>query len=208
MGERVNSQRSNWGDLEIDFESTGVAVDIRVDGFPFDMGAMVPSPWKSLEIESRKRLPRRADFDEVVDAWSSVAGASLCLVLSALSIDFPPEYPDGLIEGARITVQSTRSERNPVNRYRSIQHYGRTCWACDIDFAAVYGELGGDFIEVHHIFPLAGLENPRPVDPIREMVPLCSNCHSMAHRLSPPVHPIRLREILNLEPKESIFLEL
>ena len=41
------------------------------------------------------------------------------------------------------------------------------------------------------------------VDPVTELVPLCSNCHSMVHRRNPPVHPVDLRAQLGRPPKPS-----
>jgi predicted HNH restriction endonuclease len=49
-----------------------------------------------------------------------------------------------------------------------------------MDFAKTYGDLGKEFIEVHHLYPVA--QGERNVNPITDLIPLCSNCHSMIHR--------------------------
>jgi HNH endonuclease len=85
-------------------------------------------------------------------------------------------------EGARTTVTTSRYERDPQNRVDAIRIHGRRCFACGFDFDSFYGpELAGSYIEVHHVVPISQL-GARPVDPRTDLVPLCSNCHSMAHR--------------------------
>ena len=50
------------------------------------------------------------------------------------------------------------------------------------DFNAVYGrEFARDFIEIHHVETVAA--GVRTTDPSRDLVPLCANCHKMAHSL-------------------------
>ena len=49
-----------------------------------------------------------------------------------------------------------------------------------MNFEQTYGELGKDFIEVHHLHPVS--QGERKVNPIEDLIPLCSNCHSMIHR--------------------------
>jgi len=61
----------------------------------------------------------------------------------------------------------------------------------------VYGELGEGFVEVHHIVPVSQMGGSYRIDPVRDLVPLCSNCHSMVHRTDPPMRPEALREHLH-----------
>ena len=85
-------------------------------------------------------------------------------------------------EGRQIIRQHVTYERSAKNRARSIEIHGTVCKACGFDFNAVYGEdLARDYIEIHHVRSIteaAGL----PVDPATDLIPLCSNCHSMVHR--------------------------
>jgi 5-methylcytosine-specific restriction protein A len=60
----------------------------------------------------------------------------------------------------------------------------------------VYGELGREFIHVHHITPLSELGGPAPVDPAKDLVPLCPNCHAIVHRRRPPYTLDELRKAL------------
>lgn len=90
-----------------------------------------------------------------------------------------PEAYDKL-EGAKHEATVTRYERDRDNRRKCIAHYGYVCQVCGMNFEKVYGELGKDFIEVHHLHPVS--QGQRTVNPIEDLVPLCSNCHSMIHR--------------------------
>ena len=63
------------------------------------------------------------------------------------------------------------------------------CEICGFDFKLEYGELGKDFIHIHHIEPVHEMDirgTRTQVDAaLRKVVPLCSNCHSMIHRKRP-----------------------
>lgn len=53
---------------------------------------------------------------------------------------------------------------------------------CGFNFEAVYGDIGRDYIEVHHVKPLSSLDEEVEIDPQNDLVCLCSNCHRMIHR--------------------------
>ena len=93
-------------------------------------------------------------------------------------------------EGKVLEMHLTRHERNPRLRALCIRHYGAVCQVCGFDFEKVYGAIGHNFIEVHHKWPLSAIEDEHEVDPIRDLVPLCSNCHSMIHRGTGPANVI------------------
>ena len=90
-------------------------------------------------------------------------------------------------EGAlrRITVNAY--ERDMTARRACIAHFGATCRVCDFNFSTTYGELGDDFIHVHHTRPLSEIRSGYAVDPQQDLVPVCPNCHAMLHRTSPPL---------------------
>lgn len=97
-------------------------------------------------------------------------------------------YPDEVekdkahIEGAVLSVLVNKYERDPSARAECIAHYGYTCQVCDFDFGQKYGELGAEFIHVHHRTPLSKVGGEYEVDPVRDLVPVCPNCHAMLHR--------------------------
>jgi len=85
-------------------------------------------------------------------------------------------------EGMRFSIMSTAIERNPVARRKCIEHFGCKCYVCNFEFRRTYGELGGDYIHVHHKTELSSCDGEHDVDPVRDLVPLCPNCHAMIHR--------------------------
>jgi len=91
-----------------------------------------------------------------------------------------------LIEGATKPVELTVYERNPEARRLCIAHYGPKCQACGLTYEEKYGEIGAGLIHVHHITPLSAISEAYEVDPVRDLVPLCANCHHVAHRRDPP----------------------
>ncbi|MGB7895012.1 MAG: HNH endonuclease [Microcoleus sp.] len=67
-----------------------------------------------------------------------------------------------------------------------MEHYGLNCYVCKFNFEEVFGEIGKGFIHVHHIIPLAEINQEYEVNPIQDLCPLCPNCHAMIHRKYPP----------------------
>ncbi len=90
-------------------------------------------------------------------------------------------------EGAlrRITVNAY--EHDATARRKCITHFGAACRVCRFDFGSTYGELGTGFIHVHHIQPLSEICTGYAVDPKRDLIPVCPNCHAMFHQTSPPL---------------------
>lgn len=88
-------------------------------------------------------------------------------------------------EGSSIKVLTNRYERNPKARKACLDYYGYSCVVCDFNFEHTYGEIGRDFIEVHHIKPLSEINQNYQVNPVVDLVPVCSNCHQMLHKKLP-----------------------
>ena len=87
-----------------------------------------------------------------------------------------------LPEGAVMQVTINKYERNRSARERCIEAHGCRCVVCGIDFGQVYGEVGKGFIHVHHIVPLASIGKSYRLNPEKDLVPVCPNCHAMLHR--------------------------
>ena len=99
-----------------------------------------------------------------------------------------------LTEGEKKHLEYEQAHRNPALRRACIQKYGYQCQCCGMDFASLYGEeLGAGFIEVHHLKMISNFENERPDNYLENLVPLCSNCHSMIHHGKNG--PLTLREL-------------
>ena len=91
---------------------------------------------------------------------------------------------EAYFEGNQIKVLSTKYERNPKARELCLEYRGYSCVICNFNFEHVYGEIGKKFIHVHHIKPLYTINETYQVDPIKDLVPVCPNCHSMLHKKS------------------------
>ncbi|MBY0147745.1 HNH endonuclease [Neobacillus niacini] len=96
---------------------------------------------------------------------------------------YPEEVSEGLEEGKRKTINVNVYERNPLARKKCMDFYGVQCQICNFNFEEKYGEVGKDFIHVHHIVPLHQIQGDYKVDPIKDLIPVCPNCHAMLHRL-------------------------
>jgi len=93
----------------------------------------------------------------------------------------PEEVPQELWEGAKRSVTVNAYERNAKARLACIEQHGASCMVCGFDFAATYGEEFAGFIHVHHVTPLAKVTRRYKIDPTKELVPVCANCHAAIH---------------------------
>lgn len=99
-------------------------------------------------------------------------------------------------EGLPIEEQSIRYERSLLNRQTCIALKGTRCAVCGKVMEDQYGEIGKGFIEVHHLIPVSSYGMPRRINPAKDLVPLCPNCHAMIHKKKPPYTVEELREIM------------
>lgn len=93
-------------------------------------------------------------------------------------------------EGRKREFYISKYERNPANRKNAIQIHGLRCMACGFDFEAFYGEAGRDFIEVHHVKPLSDIGEEVTIDPAKDLVCVCSNCHRIIHKKKNGVYTV------------------
>jgi 5-methylcytosine-specific restriction protein A len=89
---------------------------------------------------------------------------------------------DKCYEGAKLQVLVNKYERSSIARQRCIEHNGHCCFVCGIDFEKRYGEIGKNFIHIHHIVPLNEIGEEYKVDYKKDLIPVCPNCHAMLHR--------------------------
>lgn len=99
-------------------------------------------------------------------------------------------------EGKTKTVLVNSYERNQIARQKCIEYYGVVCQVCNFDFEKVYGDIGKDFIHVHHVVDIATIGSEYSVDPLKDLIPVCPNCHSMLHKKKPAYLIIELKEMI------------
>jgi 5-methylcytosine-specific restriction protein A len=108
--------------------------------------------------------------------------------------------PELYIEGATKRISVNSYERNPKARAKCIEHYGCRCYVCKFDFQKAYGEVGKNFIHVHHEVSLSKIRNEYEVDPLNDLKPVCPNCHGIIHRTQPA---LPINELIELLKKQS-----
>lgn len=86
-----------------------------------------------------------------------------------------------LIEGAEYATLTNRFERNRQARALCIEAHGSVCAVCGFDFGKAYGQGFEGIIDVHHRVPMSEIREGYEVDPVRDLVPLCPNCHRAIH---------------------------
>ena len=112
-------------------------------------------------------------------------------------------YPDevendkNLLEGATKTIQVNSYERNTIARKQCIEHFGATCNVCEFDFKDKYGEIGAEFIHVHHKVDISTIGKEYSVNPETDLIPVCPNCHSMLHKKKPAYSVKELKDIIS-----------
>lgn len=106
------------------------------------------------------------------------------------------DEPEEFYEGASKPISINAYERNSQARNACIKHYGLKCTICGMSFQEKYGKVGKDFIQVHHLKPLGEIGAEYKVDPIKDLCPVCPNCHAMLHMRKPPYSIAEIKAVL------------
>jgi 5-methylcytosine-specific restriction protein A len=130
---------------------------------------------------------------KIGNTWYAVNAGLSTPVTLAEELSTPEKYS----EGARFAVTINAYERNPKARAACIAHHGHVCAVCGFDFASVYGDIGKGFIHVHHVVPIGKIGKEYEIDPAKDLIPVCPNCHAMIHRAEPPLTVEQLRQHLS-----------
>ena len=113
------------------------------------------------------------------------------------------EIQSGHWEGSRTSVYVNKYERNAKARQLCIEHYGTDCFICKQNMAAIYGDTASGLVHVHHVKPLAEISEEYQVDPVKDLVPICPNCHAVIHRKYPPYTVQEVTEMYQVKLKTS-----
>jgi hypothetical protein len=99
---------------------------------------------------------------------------------------FESEYEEGR---RKLIVHVVRERSARARALAKEAHRARTggmrCIVCTFDYEAVYGEIGREFAEVHHVAPLSVRGEEGGPTRIADLVVVCANCHRMLHRRKP-----------------------
>lgn len=145
-----------------------------------------PSKIKSFERQFYDKI-----LVKLADGWYAADDPMACKLAEEIS---SPEY---FTEGGTRSVKVNVYERSPEARAKCIEHFGFICSVCGFDFEKVYGNIGKNFIHVHHIVPIHTIKRKYKLDPVRDLRPVCPNCHAMLHRKQPAMKIERLKEMIS-----------
>lgn len=115
----------------------------------------------------------------------------------------PRDYREG--ELRRVYVNAY--ERNLAARARCIARYGFQCAACGMRFLERYGNVAEHLIHVHHLRPLSDIRREYDLDPIRDLRPVCPNCHAVIHLRNPPYTIEEVQQLLAETAASTSHLE-
>lgn len=206
MGLATPEKRSVFRGLMGKIIEEGATIQMIVNRKPVDpLGPSEwPVQWNSLSV-AFKKSPLAVNTEDVNDTENAVlqwGGRFLAAVLALAPLEeMEPENhpnPEGLPEGAKTSVEVNRYERSRFNRAACIDIHGDSCKACGLNFSDFYGEIGKGFIHVHHVTPVSEMGGNYKVDPSKDLIPLCPNCHAMVHRDNPPLSVQELKQHLNV----------
>lgn len=155
--------------------------------------------FKGMSIDEAINLLKetgRNEYDEIIGILNNLQG----ITDEQMKNDIDTENEDVYevhSEGNVTQYYTTKYERNPQNRREAIKIHGTKCMACGFDFEKVYGERGKDYIEVHHVIPLASRNEEVKINPKTDLIVVCANCHRMIHR--------KKNQVLSLEELKQII---
>ena len=88
-------------------------------------------------------------------------------------------------EGKPRIINYKTYDRSLPARQECIGYYGYDCSVCGFNFEAIFGDLGKNYIEVHHLKQIADIGEEYRIEPIKDLRPVCANCHRMLHKQRP-----------------------
>jgi putative restriction endonuclease len=152
-----------------------------------------------------EKLGTLVTFEKRKGEWHWILRSEVSQALEALgwiesnTFSFFPDEVDSaerFREGAVRQVSVNAYERDPKARQKCIDYYGLNCSVCNFNFGKVYGQLGEGFIHVHHLRPISEIAEEYEVDPVKDLRPVCPNCHAMIHRTHRPYSIEEMKNII------------
>ncbi len=99
-------------------------------------------------------------------------------------------------EGHLTLRTATKAARSQALRKLALKMHGSICTACGLDFRSKYKAVKRDCIELHHVVPISdGVRK----NTIKNLIPLCPNCHRVAHTTQPPLSLSAIRRMLQTD---------
>ena len=177
-------------------KTSGVVIDFIVnDGLNFNDD--LPDRWDSFSLNVNKKI---VNFDDASTGLKMAIIFAFSVLLPLITEDSEELLEHSSLdfkeEGRRYSIEVNKYERSRVNRAIALEVHGFSCFGCKNRMTDLYGPIGEGVIHVHHLEPVSMMEGPRVLNPALDLVPLCPNCHSIAHRRKPPLNISELEEII------------
>ena len=178
-------------------QKAGANLEFRVNATSVDpVAEHWPPGWGSCDLSMRRSNllwgENSKDDDEQLRVWTC---RFVGLVVALLPVEPVEPALAGEVEGDVVEVVSRRYERSRINRAACIEIQGARCVVCGFDFGVAYGPIGDGFIHVHHVISVSTVGPGTVIDPGKDLVPVCPNCHAMLHTSKPPLPPDTLRKL-------------
>lgn len=163
---------------------------IVVPKIPFERPTILDEQVESRYVDSKNVAIRR--MRQVVGRGIRTPDAKCTIYIldkrySALEDFLPDRFKNSFREGKRQQVILSKSERNPAVRKAALKHYGLSCQACGMV------PLNSSILDVHHLDPIAEGERQTRIE---DVIPLCANCHRLAHTKNPPIPISEIKALL------------
>lgn len=103
-------------------------------------------------------------------------------------------------EGKEQLKLHIKKERNPrlMKKFKqlfALKDKYLHCEICNFSFYEMYGDIGINFIEGHHKYPISELKSETKIKST-DVLMVCSNCHRIIHRVYPCLTKEQLIEII------------
>jgi 5-methylcytosine-specific restriction enzyme A len=205
MGNASADSKSVYKSLALSLEDRGAILRMNINGVAAapEKPENWPDKWENLTISLQTPFIE-ADEDLAKDAKSvgevlKWAGLFLTLLICLLPVEEEDEInlPEGKPEGELSRTEINKYERSRANRLVCIAIRGTTCLVCGFNFLNAFGLTGDGVIVVHHIVPVSKIGKDYVIDPAKDLIPVCANCHLMIHYKDPPYTIDEVRTLLN-----------
>ena len=150
------------------------------------------SQWNNYYIRQRMKSKSPYSGKNRMIWWIAPQGREKYVIPEEVEDLNSRTFPEGTIRQINVNAY----ERNKEARKSCLMSSGYKCQVCGFDFKKAYGYIGEDYIHVHHIKPLSEVKLGYKVNPLKDLVPVCPNCHAMLHRKSPPFTISELKDLI------------
>ncbi len=153
-------------------------------GLKYPILALITMDWPKVECEWTLRPQLSAALEQLG-------------LVHAPKPQLAPDEQRWLREGKLVRTVTNAYERNARARQLCLDHYGAICYICGFSFGEIYGKAFEGIIHVHHLTELSEIGREYLVAPVKDLRPVCPNCHAVTHRREPAYSIQEVREFIS-----------